>query len=30
MNLLFKFFDKISEESGAKHVNTKRIPQNEQ
>ena len=30
MNLVYKFFDKISKGSGAKHVNTKLIPQNEQ
>ena len=30
MNLVYRFFDKISKGSGAKHVNTKLIPQNEQ
>ena len=30
MNLVYRFFDKISKGSGVKHVNTKLIPQNEQ
>ena len=30
MNLVYRFFDKISKGSGAKHVNTKLIPQNDQ
>ena len=29
-SMVYKFFDKKSKGSGAKHVNTKRIPQNEQ